>query len=361
MKRIRLLLVVFIFIGFTSEYGYAQGRKKNNLRVSRYKGSIKTHSNKRYFAIGGMVNSMNYFGDLAPKSQIASTDFSFTRPGFGGFAEYKFGPRLSFGSYLTFGTLKGDDYKSADPADDVAKFRYIRNLQFRNRITELALLAKIDIFPNRGTYLSRPTLNGYVFGGIAGIYHNPKGIVPETDLNGSPLENAGEWVALQPLGTEGQNSEYYQDKFSVKPYSKFQVSVPMGVGIIYKLTPNFDLSFEIGYRVLFFDYIDDVGGLYVDLGAFDDPLVQAMSDRSQEQVAAVSGEQRDFEGTILPNTNYHTYTSELDGNTYTVFGGYGHEHPENTRGNSIDNDIYLVASFKLTYILGGTFQNAKFR
>ena len=78
-------------------------------------------------------------------------------------------------------------------------------------------------------------------------------------------------------------------------------------------------------------------------------------------MAVVSSEARDFEGTILPNTSEHTYTSEFDGQTYTVFAGYGHEHAGNTRGNSGDNDIYFVTSIKLTYILGGTFQNAKFR
>lgn len=354
---------MMLLLGILSESKFAQGqgRKKNNLRVSRYKGSIKTHANKRYFGIGGMINTLNYFGDLAPKSQIASTDISFTKPGFGAFAEYRYGPRLSFGTYLTYGSLKGDDFQSADPNDDVSKFRYIRNLQFRNQIIELAFLAKLDIFSNRGTYLSRPVLNGYLFGGVAGLYHNPKGMVPETDRNGNALENAGKWVALQPLGTEGQNSEYYRDKFGVKPYSKIQVSVPLGAGVTYRLTSNFDLSFEVGYRILFFDYIDDVGGLYVDLGAFDDPLAQAMSDRSKEQVAVVSGDQRDFEGTIFPNTTDHTYTSSLDGQTYTIFAGYGHEHPDNTRGNSKDNDIYFVTSIKLTYILGGTFRNAKFR
>ena len=361
MKRIGILFILFVFIGFLSESAFAQARKGNNLKISRYKGSLNSYSNKRHLAIGGMINSMNYFGDLAPKSKSTSTDMSFTRGGLGIFAEYRYGPRLSFGAYLTHGTLRGDDYKSADPNDENAKFRYIRNLQFRNRIAELALLTKIDVLSNRGTYLSRPQLNGYIFGGIAGIYHNPKGKVPETDLNGNALENAGEWIALKPLGTEGQYSEYYQDTFNVKPYSNWQISVPFGVGITYRLTTNFDISFEIGYRILFFDHIDDVGGLYVDLGALEDPMAKIMSDRSQEQFAVVSGEQRDFEGTIVPNTSNYTYTSKFDGQSYTVFGGYGHEHPDNTRGNSNDNDIYIVTSIKLTYILGGTFQNAKFR
>jgi hypothetical protein len=253
--------------------------------------------------------------------------------------------------------LKGDDFESADPDDEVAKYRYIRNLQFRNHIIELAGGIKVDLFSNRGTYLSRPVLNPYLFAGIGVIHHNPKGKAPSIDQLGSSIPEAGKWVSLQPLGTEGQ----YSDAYDVKPYGLFQLTVPVGIGVTYKLLNGLSLSGEVGYRVLFFDHIDDVSGMYVDLGAFDNPLARAMSDRSTEQQAVVSGEQRDFEGTIYPNTSFYTYTSALDGNTYTVFAGYGSEHPSNIRGSSSDNDIYIVTTIKLTYILGGTFRNAKFR
>ena len=62
-----------------------------------------------------------------------------------------------------------------------------------------------------------------------------------------------------------------------------------------QLNKRWDFEFEVGYRYLFTDYIDDVSGLYVDLGALDSPLARAMSDRSREQVAADSGSPRDFE------------------------------------------------------------------
>ena len=162
---------------------------------------------------------------------------------------------------------------------------------------------------------------------------------------------------LQPLGTEGQ----YSGKYNVKPYSLYQISIPVGIGTKYKINNFLDLSFEIGYRVLFFDYIDDVSSNYVDLGALGSPLAKAMSDRSQELYAAVSGKRRAFESTILPSTSYYTYVSKYDGKTYTVFAGYGSDYPTNNRGGKKQNDIYIVTSFKLTYTIGGTFRNAKFR
>jgi hypothetical protein len=342
-----------------SQTGYPQKKlkKRNNLKISNYRGSINSFANKRYFAFGGGINILNYFGDLAPKSKWASTDLKFTRPGVSIFVDYKYAPRITFRLVLEMGTLTGDDFVSADPNDDMAKYRYIRNLQFRNRIYELSFQAKFDLFTNRGTYISRPVFNPYIFGGVGLFYHNPKAIAPETDQLGSVIPEAGEWVALQPLGTEGQYSEVYD----VKPYSKIQYSVPVGLGFSYKLNNSLDLSFEIGYRVLFFDYIDDVSGNYLDLGIFDNPLARALSDRSQELTAVRSGDPRDFEDVILPNTIDYTYTSEYDGNTYTVYAGYGGETRDNIRGNSGDNDIFLVTSLKITYTLGGTFQNAKFR
>jgi hypothetical protein len=358
MRKFNFILIVGFIVCFSfNSYAQKASKKKNSLRVSNYRGSISAFANKRYFAIGGGINILNYFGDLAPKSTIYSTDIKFTRPGISLFAEYKYSPRVSGRLNLEFGTLSGDDFESADPNDDLAKYRYIRNMQFRNRIVELSFLVKIDLLTNRGTYLSRPVLNPYFFGGIGALFHNPKAIAPEVDQLGNLIPEAGEWVALQPLGTEGQ----YSDDYNVKPYSKVQISLPIGIGLSYKISDNLDLSFEIGYRILFFDYIDDVSGNYVDLGALDNPLTKALSDRSQEPVAAKSKELRDFENVIWPNTTDYTYTSPYDGNTYTVFAGYGTDTNDAIRGNANDNDIYFVTSFKLTYILGGTFRNAKFR
>ena len=44
-------------------------------------------------------------------------------------------------------------------------------------------------------------------------------------FNGNPLPNAGEWVNLQDLGTEGQNSTLLDSDVNhgIKSYKKFQV------------------------------------------------------------------------------------------------------------------------------------------
>jgi hypothetical protein len=100
--------------------------------------------------------------------------------------------------------------------------------------------------------------------------------------------------------------------------------------------------------------------MYVDLGALDGNLAKAMSDRSREANAVVSGDARDFEA-IESTVRLTTYTSEYDNQQYTVYGGYGQEHLDNNRGWANDKDIYIVTSFKVSYIISGSFRRAKFR
>ncbi len=331
--------------------------KKKNRQVSKYKGgSIKFDKDKRYVSLGASIDAFNYFGDLAPKSGMASTNISLTRPAFSVYGTYRFQPNITFRGSFSWGRITGDDFDSADPYGEDSKFRYIRNLSFRNDIKELAFIGVYDLFGNHGTFLNRVEFTPYVYGGLAVFHHNPRGKVPELDKQGNPLDDAGSWVPLRPLGTEGQLSEHY----NVKQYSLIQPSIPLGIGMRAKLNKRLDFEFEIGYRFLFTDYIDDVSGMYVDLGALDSELARAMSDRSREPTGVVKGKPRDFDA-IESTVRLTTYTSPYNGQQYTVYGGYGQEHPDNNRGMSNDKDIYIVTSFKISYIISGSFRRAKFR
>lgn len=352
-----ILVILFASIDASAQRKRKGYLKKRNRAISHYKGgSIHFDKDKRYVSVAFSVDALNYFGDITPKSSFASTDISFTRPGFGISMSYRYQPNLTLRGSLSLGRIRGDDFVSADPYGEESRFRYVRNLSFRNDIEELAFGAVWDFMGNHGTFLNRVDFTPYVWGGVAGFHHNPQGKVPELDKNGQPLEEAGQWVALRPLGTEGQ----YSDAYNVKPYSNFQVSIPFGVGIRKRLDKRWDFEFEVGYRYLFTDYIDDVSGMYVDLGALDSELAKAMSDRSREPTAVVSGKERDFDA-ISAVTRPVTYTSKYDGKQYTVLAGYGEEFPTNNRGMSSDKDIYIVTSFRISYILTGSFRRAKFR
>jgi hypothetical protein len=271
---------------------------------------------------------------------------SLTRPAIGFSFTHRFGPRYQITGSFTYGGIRGSDAESANPTDERSVHRYIRNLSFRNRIKELSIIANLDLFENQSTYISRVQWTPYIFLGIAVFHHNPQAKVPETDLNGQPFENAGEWVNLKDYGTEGQNIGLGKD------YKLIQPAIPFGLGARFRLNEVMDFSFEMGFRYTFTDYLDDVGGNYFELTLTDDRLTQALSYRSNEPGVDQS---------VIENPSY-VYPN-LNGSPVTVISGFGHEGTvgPNVRGNSKDKDIYMVTTFRLTYIIGKTFHRAKFR
>jgi hypothetical protein len=325
--------------------------KKNNRRISHFKGK-KFHFGKEkvYNALSVSLNALNYYGDLAPKPGRISTDISFTRPALGFTFQHRFGPRYTLIAGFMYGTLRGGDSESADRSDtDNGIFRYRRNLSFRNRIKELSVVAAFDLFENQATYISRVRWTPYAFLGAAVFHHNPQAIAPQTDLHDNPLPEAGEWVNLQPLGTEGQYAtlEPTDVNYGIKPYKLIQIAIPFGLGARFRLNEVMDFSAELSFRYLFTDYIDDVSKNYVDVGVFDNELARALSYRTNESDVVTA--------------DMLVARQMRDGQTYNLLDGYGQEHKDNMRGSPKDRDIYTVTTFKLSYILGKTFHRAKFR
>lgn len=356
MRKFVYLLIVSILC-FSAFDAYSQLNrktiKKNNRRIGNFRGK-KSHFGKEkiYNALGFSLNALNYYGDLAPRPNRISTDITFTRPAIGLSFAHRFGPRYTITGSFMFGTLKGADNQSADKNDMSSGFyRYNRNLSFRNRIKELTIVASFDLFENMATYISRVKWTPYAFAGITVLHHNPQGLAPGTQLDGTTLiPERGKWIDLQPLGTEGQHASLKETdaNYGIKSYKLIQPAIPFGLGVRFRLNEVIDFSGELGFRYLFTDYIDDVSQSYVDLGVFgDDELAKAMSYRSNEIIDNASQRQ--------PNV------SMVDGKTYNLLPGYGAEFTGNIRGNKNDRDIYMVTTLRLTYILGKTFHRAKFR
>jgi hypothetical protein len=310
--------------------------------------------------VEGSINAMNYFGDLAPSPGKLSTDVSFTRPGLGIAYGRKFHSNLSYRVGFNYGRIIGDDNSSDPTGDEGAPQRYARNLSFRNDIKELSAIMQVDILPNYGGPQSRLLLNGYVFFGVAAFHHEPMGLVPQYDHqtygfnppDGTPrLENAGEWVKLRELGTEGQNYGVGQK------YKPFQVAVPLGVGGEVFLNQKFTVGLELGARMLFTDYIDDVGGTYFNLGDFDanDVLARIMSDRAAEAIAANTGEAR---STVESNIRLGNFSNGQQ--FYHNFdNGTGLE--SNTKRGTSSNDLYFMTRIRVVYILNNNTRRPKRR
>lgn len=344
------MLVIAILAGASHE-AYSQinrkAIKKNNRNIANWRGGKHSFKKNVYNAVGVSLNAFNYYGDLSPSPKRISTDLSLTRPAVGVSFVHRFGPRYQLVGSFMYGGIRGSDNDSADPNDaENGVFRYNRNLSFRNRIKELSAVAQVDLFENQATYISRVRWTPYVYAGLAVFHHNPQAQAPEFDAAGNPTGKKGQWVDLQPLGTEGQHATLLDSDVNhgLKPYKRIQFAIPFGIGARLRLTELMDIALEFGFRYTFTDYLDDVSGNYVDLGVFgDDVLARAMSYRSNE---------------VATTTN--TYVGR-DGQTYTTLPGYGAEYPDNVRGNDSNRDLYMVTSLRLTYIIGKTFHRAKFR
>jgi hypothetical protein len=291
---------------------------------------------QNYWAIGGQVNIVNYFGDLNPWTQYAGADPKFTRPSFMIHASRKFGRRIHVRANFGWARLRGDDFISAAVFKPEHQPRYARNLHFRNDITELSVIGIYDILPSSPRTVIRtksPRARGrmirerrrwtpYVFAGVGLIRHNPKAKTPDALGN--------EWVALQPLGTEGQQSG--QPGYE-KPYSLIQPVFPVGLGFRWKLNQRIDIAAEIGLRITLTDYLDDVSGKYPVAADLQSDLARAMSNRTLETTSAVTGKER----------------------AVVIFASDGE-----VRGNPQEKDTYLVTGFHVYYILGNFFRRPRF-
>jgi hypothetical protein len=353
MKAPHVLLIAVLLLSISLDAIGQLDRgsiRRNNKRQTSYRGKkFGFGKEKKYYTLGFTVNALNYYGDLAPNKSRFSTDISFTRPAFGLSVSHRFGPRYSLAAEFMYGTLRGSDVASADENDlSNGRFRYSRNLSFRNRIKELSVVAVFDWYENQATYMSRVNWTPFAFIGVAAFHHNPQALAPAVGLDNQPLAEAGQWVKLRELGTEGQYAELLPTdaNYGIKPYKLIQFAIPIGVGARFKLNDVLDFSAEIGFRYLFTDYIDDVSSNYVDLGVLNSELARALSYRSNELTQSDVARQP---------------TMARNGETYDLIAGYGQEAPSNNRGSKNDKDIFMVTTFKLTYILGKTFHRAKFR
>lgn len=354
-KHILGLCLIIIWLCFSfvndasAQYNQSKQKKRQyksqNNRTSGFTGKKLIFANeKHYLTLGVSVNALNYFGDIAPKSNIGSTDISFTRPGLGVSSSARINPSLAIRAEFLYGQLSSSDYKAANPNDEIAIYRYARNLHFRNNIKDLSVVGMYDFFSNPGAVIYRMGFTPYIFGGVSLFHHNPKALVPEEAVlypnSTLILPEAGKWVALRPLHTEGKENAY----------NALQVSFPFGFGARYRINQIMDIEAEMSYRYLLTDYIDDISRNYVDKGTLESDLAKVMSDRSLESTDALTGETR-YQNidNIELNRNVITYLG-ADGQQYVAMSGYG--QAGEIRGSAKDKDIFLTTSIRLVFMVG---------
>jgi hypothetical protein len=112
-------------------------------------------------------------------------------------------------------------------------------------LSEVAITAEYNLFrtENRGW-------TPFGFMGLAVYHYNPY-----------TFDQQHQKYYLKPLNTEGQGLPQYPDR---KPYALTRFAVPVGGGVKFILTDQFQLAAQIGLRLTNNDYLDDVSTTYVD-------------------------------------------------------------------------------------------------
>jgi hypothetical protein len=258
--RIILLLIVTFAFSFSTE---AQQFKPNT-------------------EVGILLGTSYYLGDLN------TTHFNQPLPAVGLIIRKNIDKRFAYKAEVMYLNIQSDERYSEDT---IAKNR---GLHFKSPIYELSGQVEFNFLPYQpGNPLY--TWTPYVYTGISIFHFNPQ------------AENrSGEWVDLQPLGTEGQGTTLFPEK---EKYSLIQYSIAMGGGFKIAVNPSFNIILEYGVRKTFTDYLDDVSTTYP--------------------------------GDILSMTNEATYMSDPSGS---------HELGEQ-RGNPDKKDWYSFAGITLSFKL----------
>ena len=241
-----------------------------------------------------------YYGDLANRGEyINMTDKdqavgAFLRYNFDSFYAIRF-------SYMT-GRLKASD---EDATDD---YELNRGLSFENDITEFSLITEVNLF-NYNICRTTAVYAPYVFFGVAIFTHNPMYV------SGSTRE------PLIDKRTEGQSTAPYNgppnsttfndgDKGGYRhEYYLTQFAIPIGLGFKYRFYRNSTIAFELGYRQIFTDYIDDVSKTYVNTPLSAD---KTSSQRYADPTSNIPGGVTHAEGDLRGTKN---------GNDFFVFFG----------------------------------------
>jgi hypothetical protein len=304
MKKLQLITILFLMVC---------SAQKTTAQYYFYDNNY--YDNPVVYELGASVGAMNCLTDLGGKKGngkrfIKDLNFGNTQLAGGVYFSAIFKNAIALRVEGTFGQVKAyDSILSKVKASTTG--RYERNLSFRSNVTEFMAVAEFHplfIFKKYDENDVLPRYSPYVLGGIGFFSFNPQ----------AKLLNR--WVDLQPLSTEGQGFAEYPKR---KSYSLHQVSIPVGIGVKYELSPMLNIRAECVYRILNTDYLDDVSTTYVDPNVFSNY----------------------FTGTKLTNAlllNDRQY--ELDPTHITVDG--------DQRGNPKNNDAYFTFNLKIGLIFG---------
>lgn len=226
------LIMTLMFLFQTNDTQAQYKRNKSSITGKKFKVRNKkkplsariprNYLNSLKLTAGTSANS--YFGDLC-----SGGDCVRFRPGLNVGLHYRMNTHFSFQAFTGWRRLYSNDADGQNAS---------RNLSFRGDNFEFAVTSAYDIFPYNKMFRRRSFIIPYVFAGIGFVQFNPS------------AEYDGKYYALRPLQTEGEE------------YSGAAFMIPYGFGARLKINPVVNVAFEVGYRLVFTDYLDDVSNEY---------------------------------------------------------------------------------------------------
>ena len=196
--------------------------------------------------------------------------------------------RFNYSDFITlrgnalFGQISGSDKNYSDVAE-----RYKRNLSFKSDIIEIGGTIEYNLFGYSETQRFNQA-SPYIFGGVAMFKFNPLGYfeyMPDVHTQaeyGDLAKYDGQWVELQPLSTEAQETTKFNER---RRYALTQISIHIGIGYKQQFDDVWAWGVELGVRKTFTDYLDDISTTYVDpqiTRGSNGVLAAAMADRTPE-------------------------------------------------------------------------------
>ena len=361
-KFVLALLVVFLGApehldaqGYYNRYEYR--RKRHEITFGAGASSCLTD-------VGGSDLSTSEFEQDGFKNTFRSVyDIDLAKTSFTGNFSYIY----NLASKITLRLNAALSQISGDDAQTQEFYRNNRRLNFNTFLGEVALMSEFIIINERtgnrynlktpaGKYLGVRNPLGlglYVFGGVGGVYFNPKGYDRFIGADGQlrpdgVLSKTGAKHSLRELNTEGNG--YPGDTLFApgQTYSPVAMCIPMGIGIKKAFNGNGGIKLEFGFRFTNTDYLDDVSRSYFDWSDPNNYNEDVVGVPSEVQIR-MSGTGTGYEWTYTgyaPDGNYPfdgwspaPELGALDNNPYKV----QRTHTEHgmQRGNHLNDDSYM--------------------
>lgn len=247
----------------------------------------------QHIQLGLFAGGANYLGDLQDKAY----DLNMARLTIGGNAAYLINNKIAIRGSVLKANIAASDALARNPSN------VRRNLSFATRVYEVSIVGKYSFLD-----LSTSFFTPYITGGLAGFRFNPYAFASD-----------GSKQYLMPLSTEGQGLPQFPDQ---KKVNMWQMSLPFGAGLEFKLSDYFTAEIELAYRKTFTDYLDDVSQSYIN------PSI-LLAERGPRAVEMA------YRGGELPGGN-PTFPRE-----------------GTSRGNPNAKDWYYTTVIRLNYLFGG--------